>query len=183
MLWDGLLESVIPAGRNVWAFSNSDAHKFSDINSGFEVFMMPENNVKNVRTAMENGTFFACGYFDDSGVYPSVTSITVDDSLDQITIQGANYDTVQWVSKGEIIATGNSIDLNAYESQIGACVRAQLKGAGGICYTQAFVTDDGITPIPIAEDSFFVKLWNNIFFAVKSTRIFVIFNELIKELA
>ncbi|HRT82601.1 MAG TPA: hypothetical protein P5127_05520, partial [Oscillospiraceae bacterium] len=26
VLWDGLLESVIPTGRNVWGFANSDSH-------------------------------------------------------------------------------------------------------------------------------------------------------------
>jgi hypothetical protein len=59
VLWDGILQSVIPTGRNVWGFSDSDAHNLDDINTSFEVFKMPENNVDNVRRAMEQGTFFA----------------------------------------------------------------------------------------------------------------------------
>lgn len=192
VLWDGLLESVIPTGRNVWGFANSDAHNFGDIDTGFEIFMMPSNNVANVRTAMENGTFFACGRiarpelgdgFRGTGAYPAVTNITVDDSTDQITVQGTDYDTIEWVAKGEIIATGNIIDLNAYESQIGSYVRAQLKGPGGICFTQAFVTDDGSTPLPETKEPFFTKLWNDILFAVKSTRLYVIIDEIIKQLS
>ena len=192
VLWDGLLESVIPTGRNVWGFSNSDSHNMGDIDSEFEVFMMPANNVANVRTAMENGTFFACGRFarpelgdsfKGAGAYPAVSNITVDDSRDQITIQGTDYDTIQWISKGEVIATGNTIDLNAYEGQIGRYVRAQLKGPGGICMTQAFVTDDGSTPNPEPTENYFVKMWNDFVFAIISTSVYVIFDKLIKQLS
>jgi len=192
VLWDGLLESVIPTGRNVWGFSNSDSHNMGDIDTSFEVFMMPSNNVANVRTAMENGTFFACGRFarpelgdgfKGTGAYPTVTSISVDNSRNQITIQGADYDKIQWISKGEVIATGNTIDLNAFEGQIGCYVRAQLEGPGGICMTQAFVTDDGSTPIPEPQENYFVKLWDNFVFAVISTRVYVIFDKLIEQLS
>lgn len=185
VLWDGLLESVIPSGRNVWGFSNSDSHKISDIDSGFEIFMMPSNNLANVRTAMENGTFFACGQYAQTGSaepveYPAITSISVDDNKDQITIQGTGYDTIQWIAKDDnVIATGNTIDLNSYEDTIGYHVRAQLLGPGGICMTQAFITDDGSPPPNEINIPFFIKLWNNFVFAVKSTRIYVIFDELI----
>ena len=186
VLWDGLLESVIPTGRNVWGFSNSDAHKISDIHSGFEVFMMPSNNAANVRTAMENGTFFACGYYgsDASVKYPEVSGIIVDNSRNQITVQGTGYDTIQWVAKDDtVLCTGNTIDLNAYEGEIGWHVRAQLIGSGGICMTQAFITDDGSTPATVPQEPFFVKLWNDFVFAIESTKIYVIFDELIKELS
>lgn len=192
VLWDGLLESVIPAGRNVWGFANADSHNFDDIDTGFEIFMMPANTLANVRTAMETGAFFACGRiarpelgdgFKGTGPYPVVTNIAVNDSQDQITIQGTDYDVIEWIAKGEVIATGNTIDLNAYEDQIGRYVRAQLKGPGGICFTQAFVTDDGSPTPPEPQENFFVKLWDDFVFAIKSMRIYVIINELVKELS
>ena len=192
VLWDGLLESVIPTGRNVWGFANSDSHKMESIDTSFEVFMMPSNTVDNVRTAMETGTFFACGRtarpelgdeFRGEGQYPVVTNITVDHDLQRIAIEGTDYDTIQWIAKGEIIATGNSIDLNAHEDEIGRYVRAQLKGPGGICFTQAFGTDDGTPPTPEPQENFFVTLWNDFVFAIKSTRIYVLFDMLIKEIA
>lgn len=192
VLWDGLLESVIPTGRNVWGFANSDSHKMESIDTSFEVFMMPSNTVDNVRTAMETGTFFACGRtarpelgdeFRGEGQYPVVTGITVDHDLQRIAIEGTDYDTIQWIAKGEIIATGNSIDLNAHEDEIGRYVRAQLKGPGGICFTQAFGTDDGTPPTPEPQENFFVTLWNDFVFAIKSTRLYVIFDMLIKEIA
>ncbi len=191
VLWDGLLESVIPTGRNVWGFSNSDSHVMSNIDSEFEYFMMPSNSVANVRTAMVNGTFFACGRyahrelgdnFTAVGDVPSVSNINVNNETDQIAIQGTGYDKIEWIAKGEIIATGNTIDLNAYESQIGCYVRAQLIGPGGVCFTQAFAVSDGSIPSPEPTENFFIKLWNDFVFAIKSTRIYVIVDELIKQI-
>lgn len=192
VLWDGLLESVIPTGRNVWGFGNSDAHVLKSIDTSFTVFMMPENTIDNVRTAMENGTFFACGRyarpelgdaFVGEGAYPTITRITVNAAQNRITIEGDHYTTIEWVAKGEVIATGNTIDLNAHEDQIGCYVRAQLKGPGGICFTQAFVTDDGSPPDAEPEESFFVRFWNDFVFKIKSLRLYVIIDELIKALS
>lgn len=184
VFWDGLLEYVIPYGRNVWGFADSDAHSIEHIGDAFEDFMMPENTVANVRTAMENGTFFACTpyahnelgeNFIATGNCPSVTNITVDDSTDQITVQGTGYTEIQWVAKGEVIAQGNTIDLNMYDSQIGSYVRAQLLGPGGICFTQAFIADDGSVPPPEPKLTILEQLWKDIIFTLTSTRLFVIF--------
>ncbi len=191
VFWDCLLEKVIPYGRNVWGFANSDAHNIESIGVAYDDFVMPENTVANVRTAMENGTLFACALyahnelgenFVASGSCPCVTSITVDDSTDQITVQGADYTEIQWIAKGEIIATGSTIDLNAYENQIGCYVRAQLLGPGGICYTQAFALNGTSTPAVDTEDSALTKLWNNFIFKITSTRLYVIFELLFRAL-
>lgn len=190
VLWDGLLESVIPTGRNVWGFSNSDSHRMDLIDTEYEYFMMPSNTVANVRTAMENGTFFACGHyahrelgndFKAVGEVPMVTNITVNDDTDQISLQGSGYDKIEWIAKGEIIATGNSINLHDHESQIGCYVRAQLIGPGGVCFTQAFVVNDGSKPAPEPQENFFVKKWNDFIFSLKSTRIYVIFERLMRR--
>lgn len=189
IFWDCLLEKVIPTGRNVWGFANSDAHSIERIGVAFDDFMMPQNTVADVRTAMENGTFFSCALyahnelgedFSASGSLPSVTSIAVDDSTDQITVLGSNYTEIQWIANGEIIATGSAIDLNEYESHIGSYVRAQLIGPGGICFTQAFVTDDGSVPPVDPEITGFAKIWNDFVFAMKSTRLYVLFELLFR---
>lgn len=189
VLWDGLLESVIPSGRNVWGFANSDAHSTSAIDSMFMDFLMPENNADNVRTAMENGTFFAIGRraknelgesFFGTGAYPTVTKISVDELNDVITIEGKDYHTVEWIAKGEIISTEKSINLREHSDEIGCYVRAQLKGDGGICMTQAFVVDDGnMTEI---DDSYHpvVKYFKELWFSIKSTLIYVLFQELVR---
>ncbi|MEI6578804.1 MAG: PHP domain-containing protein [Eubacteriales bacterium] len=163
VFWDGLLKSVVSTGRNVWSFASSDAHSLIGIDTCFEVFMMPKNNVKNVRTAMENGTFFACGRyarneigesFAGTGDYPTVTSITVDDEAARITIQGQNYTEIQWVSDGEIVTVGNTVNLNDYKEKIGCYIRAQLIGPGGICFTQAFIVDNGNISAMVHDETF-----------------------------
>ena len=76
--------------------------------------------------------------FEGIGPTPIVTHIAVDQTADKITLSGANYDEITWVSNGKIIATGASLDLDDHVD-LGCYVRAYLTGPGGICYTQAFV--------------------------------------------
>ncbi|HZK39824.1 MAG TPA: dockerin type I domain-containing protein [Clostridia bacterium] len=147
ILYDKLLEQIIPTGRNIFGFANDDAHELSHIGKSWEIFMMPVNNAANVRTAMETGTFFAVSKyakaelgdsFTGTGPTPEVTRITVDNAKGQIALEGENYNKIQWVANGVVIAEGNTIDLNAYESQVTCYVRAQVSGPGGMCFVQPF---------------------------------------------
>jgi len=62
-LWDILLQEVVPAGRNVFAIATTDAHNVNIVDSGYTVMLLPELNSKNIRTAMEEGTFFAASKY------------------------------------------------------------------------------------------------------------------------
>lgn len=162
ILWDSLLQTIIPEGnRNVWGFANSDAHNLKDIDTSFMDFVLPSYSMANVRTAMENGTFFAISRYaknelgDDfvgTGAYPQVTEITVDDENDTITVTGINCHTIEWIADGEVIQSNEisengeittTIKLRNHSDEIGCYVRAQLLGEGGICLTQAFICDNG----------------------------------------
>ncbi len=157
VLWDEMLKVVIPEGRNVWGFANSDAHNLFDIDSAFMDFIMPTYSMDNVRTAMENGTFFAVSRYEkgerigNGKAYPQVTCIMVDESADTITIIGRNCDTINWIADGEVIQTTTSangvvastISLRSHTDDISCYVRAELQGEGGKTLTQAFVCDDG----------------------------------------
>lgn len=179
MFWDALLEYVIPHGRNVWGFANSDVHNLRGIDTAYGMYVMPENTVANVRTAMENGTFFSCSRYARTelgnefvpvGDPPLVTRVSVNQQTKTITLEGRDYDTIEWVAKGQVIATGNTIMLSDYEGQIGRYVRAQLKGPGGICFTQPFITDDGSAPTPLPSKSFFENLWYDAVFTATKLR-------------
>ena len=162
MLWDKLLRTLIPEGkRTVWDFANSDAHEVSQIDTAFMDFILPEYSENNLRTAMENGTFFATARyaknelgadFVGKGVVPSVTKIDVDHENAIITVAGVNCKAIEWVADGEVIkadtieADGeivSVINLSEYSDKISCYVRAQLKGDGGICMTQPFICDKG----------------------------------------
>ena len=136
-----------------------------------------------------NGIFIGAHY-DIFIFYPhdlvDIGSDNIEPVLNEqsISIEGKNYNRVQWISNGKIIAEGEKIDLIAASQNIGCYVRAQLLGKGGICLTQAFVLDDGnmhevtlrnITPkqrkLERAEDKF------------KSTRFYVLGQEISREIA
>ena len=157
ILWDELLKVVIPEGRNVWGFGNSDAHNLFDIDTAFMDFVMPSYSDENLRTAMENGTFFSVSRYEagerigNGEAYPQVTAIMVDESADTITIIGRNCDTINWIADGEVIktatgkngVTSSTIKLRSHADDISCYVRAELQGEGGKTLTQAFVCDDG----------------------------------------
>lgn len=161
ILWDELLKRLIPEGdRTVWGFANSDAHRVCEIDTAFMDFILPEYSLENLRLAMENGAFFSLARYAKNelgedfvgvGVLPNVTDVTVDEENQSITIKGADADAIDWIADGEIIFSENAengniastLDLTRFSDKISCYVRAQLKGKGGICMTQAFICDDG----------------------------------------
>ncbi|MEI6580468.1 MAG: hypothetical protein WCN92_13530, partial [Eubacteriales bacterium] len=175
-LWDILLTKVIPSGRNIFAFSNSDAHGLSAIDTDWEIMCMPSNNLENLRACMEQGAFFACtrkignskelaqleketglvlgtGWVAPSNIaQPKVTNIIVDNQADKITIDTVNQKTIHWVANDKVLCTGNSIDLGLYSASIGSYVRAEIWGEGGMLYTQPFILQYAEAP---AEQNFF----------------------------
>ena len=83
--------------------------------------------------------------FRGTGDYAVVKKIDIDEANDviAITIESTTDYTVEWIADGEIIATGDSINLRDYSEEIGSYVRFQIKNEGGIVLSQAFVCDDG----------------------------------------
>ncbi len=200
VLWDNILQVVLPTGRNVFGFSNDDAHVPSDIGRSFEQFMLPELTQEALRTAMETGTFFSSGrkaryelgdefFADIHSPYPTVTRIDVNEDTNVITVSGTDYNNIQWVSNGNIIAEGNSIDLNAYENDITCYVRFQMAGDGGMTFSQPFVVDDGtlgdmdatVYKPPVYPDqiAYVIDMFN----MFKNTKIFFLFELIYKKLA
>lgn len=67
--------------------------------------------------------------------------IVVDRNADSITIEGADYNTIEWIADGKVIATGNTLDLDDVSAKVDNYVRAQLKGDNGITFTNAFAVE------------------------------------------
>ncbi len=203
ILWDSLLKTLIPEGkRSVWGFANSDAHRVCEIDTAFMDFILPEYSLDNLRHAMESGSFFAIAryaknelgeHFAGHGAYPVVTGIEVDEENDSITLTGINCKAIEWIADGEIIqsetleADGEittTIRLGEHSDKISCYVRAQLKGDGGICMTQAFICDGGnfeslideapAAPNPLKDTQTPKEKFNN-------TRLGVIYNKLTKK--
>ncbi len=166
ILWDRLLMYCVPRGRNVFAFSNDDSHHPRHIGLTAEIMLLPELSEAALRNAMERGTFFACSSvahvelgedFQGTGEYANVKRVAVDDETDMITVEAENADRIEWIADGEIIATGNTLNLREHADKIGAYVRFQIKNEGGILLSQPFICDDGnmeshLIPAPVNTD-------------------------------
>ena len=162
ILWDNILKQTMPEDRPVWGFSNDDAHGINAIGYSWNVMLMPTLSQIEARKAMETGAFYAVSrisrldginrpfsigsdILSGRGYYilysleqpiPSISNIDVNGNT--IAITGSDYDLIDWVADGVIIATGVSIDLSNYSDSINSYVRAQLKSKAGIAYTQPF---------------------------------------------
>lgn len=184
VLWDELLEVVIPTGRNIWGFADDDSESLGDVGRSFELFPLEENTVENVKNAMVNGSFFAASKYDktirggetegDSYV-PVVSNIIVDQEENTITVEvdpSRDCSKIEWVSNGEVFSDDFKIDLNNFENKLGCYVRFKLFGSGGVTYSQAFeLKYDGRTDSETPQNSLSEKdnmLYQNIVVALIS---------------
>ena len=154
VIWDEVLQLTIPKGRNVPGIAFSDSHQKGDDNDwAFTMMLMPELTMEAYEACMRSGAWFNVGRVDTfylgdefngtGNLPPAVARVDVDQNEDTISFTGSEFDNVQWISNGKIIAEGKdltSIDLNDYEDELGCYVRFQITGPGGILYSQPFVT-------------------------------------------
>lgn len=175
VFWDELLQYVIPRSyvanngkaRNVYGFSNSDGHELNKADTEFSDFILKDVNQSNVqskvRSAMENGEFFATGRLathkgelDESiitqGPVPRVISLDIDEENDIITVKATNAERIEWVANGDVIykevltqgdVTTSVLKLRDFSDKITCYVRFQIFGKGGYCYSNPFICDNG----------------------------------------
>lgn len=169
ILWDNLLMYCLPYGKTVIGFSNTDSHFESTVDSSFGIFVMKENDSENIKSAMQNGTFFAVtrklranstigpekeiNAMNTDIPYPIFSCLTVDGH--RITARGDNADVIQWIADGKVISRTEissdrfeqELDLDSFsDAENFGYVRVELFGEGGICLSQALVIDDGSEP-------------------------------------
>ncbi|MBQ8768009.1 MAG: hypothetical protein IJZ16_14540 [Clostridia bacterium] len=200
ILWDNLLMYTLPYGKNVIGFSNTDAHTIENIDSSFNIYMMEENNVENIKETMQTGTSFMVTRnlpigndiigpaegFDvrNSGIpYPVFTKVAVNGH--KITVKAENAQTVQFIANGEVIYKGEigsgdvTLDLDTIEgAENFQYVRAEVFGEGGMCLTQALVIDDGGEAQEYEQAKGILPFIKKVIFTLKSSRLWVIIVEI-----
>ena len=158
VIWDQILQLTVPQGRNVPGIAFSDSHDIEDNDWAFTMMLMPELTEEAFENCMRSGAWFSVGRVDTyylgddfngtGNLPPAVSRVYVDNETDTISFDGSEFNNVQWISDGRIIAEGaglTSLDLNEYENVLGSYVRFQITGPGGILYSQPFVTmADGV---------------------------------------
>ena len=138
-IWDSILSITMPE-RPVWGYSNDDMHRARNLGYNWNMMILPELTLDWVRTGMENGlSYFVYAPSGHNGTEPpGIQSIDVNRRRGVIQITASNADSVQWISDGNVVYEGSSINLNELED-LGSYVRAVIYGAeNSITGTQPF---------------------------------------------
>lgn len=203
IFWDELIRYVVPHGcRNVFGFANSDAHALSDVNTSFEDFILPAFSQENMRTAMENGTFFAVSRYARNELgedfkandlpFPRCLDIKVDEKKGTITVKCENTDKIEWIADGRVLkadtkkakngTVSSKLTLADFENDISCYVRFQMTGEGGASFSQPFILDDGNLDRFIIPDTRTdkEKIKERVVFNLKSMRVPVLVKVLTK---
>ncbi len=129
--WDAVLTELMPEGPPVWGFSNDDMHSMGHLGRNWNVLLLPELSADTVRESLEEGRFFyvyaSAGH--DGPAPPEIEAITVDRHEGTIRIEAVQYDSIEWVSGGRIIARGEKAELGRDSARAGY-IRAVLRVNG-----------------------------------------------------
>ena len=115
---------------------------------GEQMKAVADNNLAEIANGDKGGQY----RFAEGAVTTEIKAVTVDDAEDTISIDADNALYVRWISDGQVVAEGSSIDLDECEN-IGSYVRAEIISEGAVTYTQAFVLDyAGMPEVDYNED-------------------------------
>ena len=150
IIYDNVLKQTMPVGRFVWAFCNDDSHALGMTGFSYNVLIMPENNLANIKSALINGNFYGIARvlrrelganFSGQGEPPVIRNIAVDNNNMTISITAQNAESIVWIADGEEIQKGGNSDtlrVRSYPGKINSYVRAYITGKGGVAFTQPF---------------------------------------------
>ena len=134
-LWDRLLTKSAPA-RALWGFANDDSHRASDTGFAFNEFLVEENNITNIRYAIQNGRSFFYNRRTNEAL-PFVRNIIVNQERLTITVFTENADLIQWVSYGSVVYEGPEISI--IDLGLERYLRFVITSSGGTLYSQPFL--------------------------------------------
>lgn len=182
ILYDQILQKTIPNGVVPWGFTFSDAHADDCLDDAFTYTLMENFTLEDFRESMVKGQFFSVarysngveldglreypqGLDDNADItipVPKITRITVNQDENTISVEGENFDTIVWISNGNVMKRGGTDDASlTFDvddfSDASLFVRFYITGDGGICYSQPFVISiEGVefTPVtvPVTHD-------------------------------
>lgn len=136
-IWDELLAHYGPR-RNVWGFACDDYHGTGDY--GFDtsatILLLKERTDAAVRNAIEGGRSLVRHRVGE-GMPPVIGAIDVDEDDGTIALSTRGADDVEWVSGGEVVATGETLAYGDREA-IDGYARARLENRHGVTGTQPF---------------------------------------------
>lgn len=124
--WDNVLMETLP-DKVVWAFGNDDNHyslNHIDFLLSWNMFVLEDLNLQEVKDAYASGVFFACNKNSPNAPEPpSINKITLED--DHLEVKAKSYNSIRWIADGEVVGRGESIDLSSMKYDY-KYVRAKL---------------------------------------------------------
>lgn len=201
VLWDNVLMYCLPYGRNVYGFTNSDAHKVHRLDDCFSYYVMPEVSMEAMRECLENGTFFGATHkviandiigpeenidmsTGEDLPLPQVGYLKIDGHKILLNVSNASY--VQWIANGRPLARNDingdgiiTLDLDEFETDDMLYVRCEIYNENGMTYSQAITLDHGNEPLEYKPDTGINAIMKKVEFALTSTRVYVIIAKLI----
>jgi len=134
--WDEILSVLMP-DRPVWGFANDDMHAITDLGYNCDVMILPSLSTTEVRNAMVKGQFYFTHMTSTAQPVPVIDSITVNDTAGTITITGRNYTEIRWISGGQQVGTGTTLNYLTTPNVL-KYVRAELRGSTAVTCTNPF---------------------------------------------
>ena len=128
--WDEILKETMPF-LPIWGISVDDMHTFDQLGTNWCMHLLPEFHLGAVRHSLVRGEFFFS--IDSNGndlnrhhpvKVPHINKIEVNDR--KIEIHCENVNSISWISEGNQVSTGNTLDLD--KVAVGSYVRAELIG-------------------------------------------------------
>lgn len=143
--WDEVLSITMPH-RPVWGISEDDMHRTPHFGRNRTYLFASENDHESVREALMEGRFYST-ISEDGETPPSLTGVIIDENASTITLEAKNYTSIRWISMGEEVATGATIEITS-PTDMDRYVRAELQGPEGRTYTNPFGIDFFINRAP-----------------------------------
>ena len=159
ILWDQILDRTMPS-KAVFGYSGDDTHNDDQLFRNYNFMLMEDLTTEELKDAMVKGESYFCYEPAGSGQAkaPRITSITVDEDAQTITIEANGF--VQWIygtdktstaessRRNTVVGIGNTFSYKGFQ---GSYVRAFITNVYGETCTQPISFTDKNAPVGIEE--------------------------------
>lgn len=151
-LWDNALTAMAPNDRVIGA-AGDDLHSTGATYpmSWNTVLLDPESfdpedqagTTAAIQSAITSGrTFFShANPGDPDAIAPTIEALRIDDAEQRVEVSASHYDSVEWISEGQVITRGNEVDLT--DEDVGSYLRVKLEKVWeGMTWSQALLVEE-----------------------------------------
>jgi hypothetical protein len=132
--WDAVLSALAP-DRLAWGFANDDYHGEAHADAyGFDAsrnaLLLEELDREGVRDALAAGRFFY-EHAAEGDTAPEFAAVDHDPNRGELSVDVRGHDGIEWVSNGDVVATGSTLSYGDEAVDLQRYVRARAVTDGG----------------------------------------------------